>query len=236
MTSFQVNNTTYFIKTVRHWSAVQVRTVQKQLLSGSFGLEDVVYGSNEWALFFDSSQAAAHYLDNVIQLLEAPSLEPEDGSSVKKWSIPVCYDLEGPSDWDELTKQLKMDKEVIIQQLSEAVFQVEMTGFLPGFSYLSGLPESFYLPRREKARGHVPAGSLAMAHAYCGIYPTEGPGGWHILGNCPLPLFDVRETQPMFLNLGDQVQFFRISKEQHRKWYKKFHSQQRKEWLHEIAK
>jgi KipI family sensor histidine kinase inhibitor len=82
---------------------------------------------------------------------------------------------------------------------------VAFCGFAPGFAYLTGLPERLHLPRRATPRPRVPAGSLATAGPYVGIYPRETPGGWHLLGRTTEVLFDPRREPPALLTPGMTV-------------------------------
>ena len=82
-----------------------------------------------------------------------------------------------------------------------------MFGFMPGFPYLAGLPESLCIPRKNSPRKIVPAGSVAIANDRCGIYPHDSPGGWHIIGRTPINIFDIHSTSPSKLELGQSVLF-----------------------------
>lgn len=86
-----------------------------------------------------------------------------------------------------------------------------MLGFLPGFPFMGDLPEPLHLPRRTEPRTRVPAGSVAIATGLTAIYPWESPGGWHLLGRCPVPLFDARQEAPALLQAGDHVRFDPVS-------------------------
>ena len=90
-------------------------------------------------------------------------------------------------------------------------FTVYMLGFMPGFAFMGGLPPALVLPRRREPRVRVPAGSVAVAGPLCGIYPWESPGGWHLLGRCPVPLFDAAAERPVLLAPGDRVVFEPVS-------------------------
>lgn len=89
-----------------------------------------------------------------------------------------------------------------------------MIGFLPGFPFMGDLPAPLRLPRRAQPRVRVPAGSVAIATGLTAIYPWESPGGWHLLGRCPVPLFDARRTSPSLLAAGDRVRFVPVSAEE----------------------
>jgi KipI family sensor histidine kinase inhibitor len=127
------------------------------------------------------------------------------------WRLPIYYELE-----NELVDSLsEFSKVEIISKHQETIFTVDFIGFLPGFPYLKGLDSSLQLPRKSTPALQVAAGTVAISNEYCGIYPSQSPAGWHVLGNCPLPMFDIRNDQPSLLVAGDRVQFYAISKEEH---------------------
>lgn len=86
-------------------------------------------------------------------------------------------------------------------------YRVLLLGFAPGFPYLGPLPPILQLPRRATPRVRVPAGSVAIAAEYSGIYPTVLPGGWHLLGRCEARLFDPAADPPAALLPGDELRF-----------------------------
>jgi KipI family sensor histidine kinase inhibitor len=128
------------------------------------------------------------------------------------WKLPVFYDIE-----KGLTKALESsyDFKEIISIHSSSSYVVDFIGFLPGFPYLKGLDSRLQLPRKTTPSLKVAAGSVAISNEYCGIYPASSPGGWHVLGNCPLPIFDVHRSIPSLLQSGDQVEFYAVSKEEY---------------------
>jgi KipI family sensor histidine kinase inhibitor len=88
-----------------------------------------------------------------------------------------------------------------------------MIGFLPGFPYMGDLDPALEMPRRSEPRVRVPVGAVAIAGRQTAIYPWESPGGWQLLGRCPVPLFDADRTEPALLAQGDMVQFNPVSAE-----------------------
>jgi KipI family sensor histidine kinase inhibitor len=78
-------------------------------------------------------------------------------------------------------------------------------GFAPGFAYLDGLPAELAVPRLETPRPSVPAGSVALAGAWCGVYPTASPGGWRLVGRTDTRLWDPSSPQPALLAPGTRV-------------------------------
>ena len=84
---------------------------------------------------------------------------------------------------------------------------VEMIGFTPGFSYISGLPGAFEIPRLGTPRPRVPAGSIGISAAFTGIYALAGPGGWPLIGRTQETLFDPNASEPFRLQPGQRVRF-----------------------------
>ncbi|ATY15457.1 allophanate hydrolase subunit 1 [Amycolatopsis sp. AA4] len=90
---------------------------------------------------------------------------------------------------------------------TSAVYTVAFTGFAPGFGYLAGLPAELRQPRLSSPRTRVPAGSVAIADEYTGVYPRESPGGWRLLGHTEATLFDPSAAQPALFTPGLRVRF-----------------------------
>lgn len=132
--------------------------------------------------------------------------------TTRLWKLPIFYGIE-----KSLTEALEptCSFNEIISIHSSSTYVVDFIGFLPGFPYLKGLDSRLQLPRKTTPSLKVAAGSVAVSNAYCGIYPSTSPGGWHVLGNCPLPIFDVHRVPPSLLQSGDQVQFYAVSQEEH---------------------
>ena len=141
-------------------------------------------------------------------LPDADSLAATDGQLLE---VPVCYDGEYGEDLLSLARTLDLSVEQVVEIHSASVYTVYMLGFAPGFAYLGPLDERLVLPRRDTPRAIVPAGSVAVANQYTGIYPAALPGGWHIIGRTPLQLFDLSRDRPSLLSAGDRVRFVPVS-------------------------
>lgn len=128
------------------------------------------------------------------------------------WKLPVCYDEELAPDMVLLQQQLKLSKEEIVRLHTSHQYTVFAIGFLPGFMYLGGLPTALESTRRETPRLVVEKGSVGLAGKQTGIYPQVSPGGWNIIGKCPVDMFNLKAKDPCFVNVGDKVQFTPISK------------------------
>jgi KipI family sensor histidine kinase inhibitor len=136
----------------------------------------------------------------------------------KTIEIPVVYGDEYGPDLEWVAEFQKITTEEVIRLHSEPLYRVYMIGFMPGYPYLGEVPDALVTPRRETPRTHVPRGSVAIAQKQTGIYPVESPGGWQIIGRTPVGLFDPDQKQPSLLEMGDQVKFYAISREDMQKW------------------
>ncbi|WP_340062991.1 5-oxoprolinase subunit PxpB [Ascidiimonas aurantiaca] len=127
------------------------------------------------------------------------------------WKIPVCYESDLAPDLEVISKQKELTPKEVIRLHTTPLYTVYCIGFLPGFMYLGGLPETLITPRRQEPRLRVPAGAVGIGGSQTGIYPQESPGGWNLIGNCPVPLFDVLKDPPCFVKVGDRVKFYPVS-------------------------
>lgn len=124
--------------------------------------------------------------------------------------IPVRYGGEHGVDLDAAAAELGLTPAVLVERHATPLYTVAMIGFMPGFPYLDGLDRALALPRLATPRSRVPAGSVGIGGAQTGIYPSESPGGWRLLGRTPLTLFDPATAPPSRLLPGDRVRFVAI--------------------------
>jgi len=110
-------------------------------------------------------------------------------------------------DLDEIASRCGLSPDAFLEAFVRLTFTVGFLGFSPGFAYLYGLPRAFHLSRRGTPRVAVPAGSVALAGPYVGIYPAPTPGGWNLLGRTARRLFDVGWDPPSLFAPGDKVRF-----------------------------
>ncbi|MEU8419909.1 allophanate hydrolase subunit 1 [Micromonospora sp. NPDC048835] len=125
--------------------------------------------------------------------------EEDDAADVV---VPVIFD--GP-DLPVVAEHWGVDVAAVRHRLTSTRFRVAFCGFAPGFPYLTGLPAELALPRLATPRPRVPAGSVALAGPYAGIYPGASPGGWQLVGRTDLVLFDVTADPPARLGPGSTV-------------------------------
>ena len=128
----------------------------------------------------------------------------------KKWIIPVCYENNFAPDIIKLSRALKLDVNELIHLHSKNTYKVYFIGFLPGFPYLSGLDPRLHYQRKVNPKLNVPKGSIAIGGKQTGIYTTDSPGGWHIIGYTPISLFNPKTSPPCFIQPGDTICFEKI--------------------------
>ena len=126
--------------------------------------------------------------------------------------IPVCYDHSFGIDLAKIAAEKNKDVEEIIQIHCSKMYRVFCLGFIPGFAYMGEVDNSIQSPRHPKPRPFVHAGSVGIAGSQTGIYPSDSPGGWQIIGRTPLTVFD--PIKLALLNPGDLVNFYAITKEE----------------------
>ena len=135
----------------------------------------------------------------------------------KKLEIPVCCDSSFSLDIERLEKKLNLDREQILEVFFNKEFFCYMTGFIAGMPFLGDLEEKMRAQRLETPRVKVPKGSIGLTEQFANIYTFESPGGWNIIGNTPLNVFDIaKEKEPNLINPGDKVKFKRISMEEYK--------------------
>lgn len=132
--------------------------------------------------------------------------------------IPVCYGGEFGPDLPAVAAHAGLAADAVVALHSDAAYDVEAVGFLPGFAYLGGLPERLHTPRRATPRPRVPAGAVGIGGARTGVYPVASPGGWNLIGRTPLSLFAAERAVPARLQAGDRVRFRPISRETFDAW------------------
>lgn len=128
------------------------------------------------------------------------------------WRLPVSYEREFGIDLDEISEQLSLTETEIIALHTSHIYTVYGIGFLPGFMYLGGLPKVLETARKNTPRMIVKKGAVGIAGKQTGVYPQESPGGWNIIGSCPVPIFDGTKKEPCFVAVGDQIQFYQVSR------------------------
>ena len=161
---------------------------------------------------FDKSVIQLKHLCDKILEFDSTGVTDFFKKEKRKFTIPVCYHLDFFLDQDEVEQQTNLSAKEIIQLHTDSTYQVFMMGFLPGFAYLGKISEQLFCSRKMNPRKKVAKGSVALAGFQTGIYPSNAPGGWQIIGKSPVPLFRPNNTNPFLFQTGDEVSFQAISK------------------------
>lgn len=162
---------------------------------------------------FDPELIDFNTLKDLIGTLKLKRKKTEETKCI--YHIPVCYDQAYAPDMEAVMDFTGLSAEEIITQHTATPFRVFMIGFVAGFSYLGSLPKALYCPRKTDPRKKVPEGAVGLAGYQSGIYPTDAPGGWQLIGKTPIPTFRPNDDIPALLHPGDYVRFRSVSEEEY---------------------
>ena len=168
---------------------------------------EIIPAARTLLVIFDASLTDENTLETQIAGLKLEKGQQKSGKLVE---IPVVYDGE---DLDDVAALLKIDREELIRRHTESHYQVAFCGFAPGFAYLTGGDPLFNVPRRASPRKSIPAGSVALAGKFGGVYPQPSPGGWQLIGRTDVKMFDLDRDPPSLLKPGDRVHFVDVTKD-----------------------
>lgn len=130
--------------------------------------------------------------------------------------VPVCYGGAFGPDLEEVARFGRCSAEEVVATHVLRDYRVYVVGFVPGWAYMAAVDERIAAPRRSSPRVKVPPGSLGIASIQTGIYPAETPGGWNLIGRCPIKPYDPDRAEPFLFEPGDRVRFRRISESEYR--------------------
>ncbi|RVU55591.1 5-oxoprolinase subunit PxpB [Anaerosphaera multitolerans] len=133
---------------------------------------------------------------------------------VKIIEIPTIYGGEYGPDIEFVAENAGLSQEEVIKIHTGTDYLVYMLGFAPGFTYLGGMDERIATPRLKTPRLKIPGGSVGIAGAQTGMYPSESPGGWQLIGRTPLKLYDEKNDPPVFINAGDYIRYVQIDEKE----------------------
>jgi KipI family sensor histidine kinase inhibitor len=173
---------------------------------GLAGLRDIVPTYNAVTIHFDARAVDREALGRQVLAL-AGSARPTHEGDTRVVEIPVTYGGSVGPDLAQVAAFAGCAEADVVRMHGGRMYRVYMLGFLPGFAYMGPVDARIAMPRLEKPRMRVAAGSVGIAGAQTGIYPCETPGGWRIIGRTPRSLFDSGRDDPFLLRAGDRVRF-----------------------------
>jgi KipI family sensor histidine kinase inhibitor len=173
------------------------------------GVRDIVPGMTTLTVHVDPLRADVAGIETLVAHLGAATGADASAEhlSGRHHEVPVRYGGAGGPDLDDVARATGLSTGEVVAAHSATAYRVCFLGFLPGFAYLGLVHESLRMPRRATPRTRVPAGSVAIADVFTGVYPAASPGGWHIVGRTGLPLFDITRPEPSRFRPGDIVHF-----------------------------
>jgi inhibitor of KinA len=122
-------------------------------------------------------------------------------------TIPVCYGNQFGEDLNHIARHNGLTEQEVISLHCDKNYLVYMIGFLPGFPYLKGLAQQLHTPRLAEPRLKVPKGAVGIGGDQTGVYPVESPGGWNLIGQTPVKLFNPASSNPFLVKAGDYIRF-----------------------------
>ena len=186
------------------------KTIQEQNIKG---ITNLAPSYNKLIISFDLD--LINFLDLKKEISKIKVLKTSE-SNIKSVKIPICCEDEFALDMERLKKKLNLSKDEILNNYLNKEYFCYMTGFIAGMPFLGDIDKKLHLNRLETPRVKGPQGSVGITEKFCNIYTFESPGGWNIIGNTPIKVFDkLNQEQLTAISPGDKVIFYQISKEKY---------------------
>ena len=196
------------IQVIRYFKSIQNEDIE--------GINNLTPSYNKLIISFDLKKTNFQDLKNIIENLTVTNINDLKN---KKVEIPVCTHDKFSLDIKRLEKILSISRDNIYKNFFNKEFFCYMTGFIAGMPFLGDLDNNMRAKRLETPRVKVPKGSVGLTEQFANIYSYESPGGWNIIGNTPLNIFDnTKEKDPNLINPGDTITFKEITEDQYRNY------------------
>ena len=180
------------------------------------GITNLTPSYNKLIISFDLSITNFKKIKKILEILKITDNNQQDSKKIK---IPICCEKEYALDLISLSEKLKIPVNKILDLNLNKEYFCYMTGFIAGMPFLGDIHESIRVDRLQTPRVKVPKGSVGITEQFCNIYTYESPGGWNIIGNTPLKIFDkLSLNNPALIKPGDKVSFYKISKQEYLNW------------------
>ena len=178
------------------------------------GIKNIAPSYNKLIIYFDLELTNYKKIKDTVENLDISTFVSAKTKIVK---IPVCFDDEFALDLERVEKKVGLGKKEIVNQLISQKYFCYMTGFIAGMPFLGDINKKIRLDRLETPRVKVPKGSVGITEQFCNIYTFESPGGWNIIGNTPIEIFNSSKADsPNLISPGDTVIFKQISLKDHK--------------------
>ena len=200
----QVNKATN-LEVIKYFNTIREKKIK--------GINNLTPSYNKLIISFDLRVTNFSEIKNKIENLDTTI---EQNKNNKKIVVPVCCEENFALDKSRLEKKLNLSYQEILTKFFDKEYFCYMTGFIAGMPFLGDIDENLRTQRLETPRVKVPQGSVGITEQFANIYTFDSPGGWNIIGNTPLKVFDdSKERDPNLINPGDTVIFKKISRQEH---------------------
>lgn len=178
------------------------------------GIEELLPTYRSITIMYDPLETGYQELINKLNELAGRTAEGEE-EKIRIVEIPTLYGGEFGPDIEFVAGHNKLTVDEVIKIHTGTDYLVYMLGFTPGFTYLGGMSKKIATPRLSSPRAKIPAGSVGIAGEQTGMYPSETPGGWQLIGRTPLQLYNPKKEPPVLLNAGDYVRYVSITQQEY---------------------
>ena len=200
----QVNKATN-LEVIKYFNTIREKKIK--------GINNLTPSYNKLIISFDLRVTNFSEIKNKIENLDTTI---EQNKNNKKIEVPVCCEENFALDKNRLEKKLNLSYQEILTKFFDKEYFCYMTGFIAGMPFLGDIDENLRTQRLETPRVKVPQGSVGITEQFANIYTFDSPGGWNIIGNTPLKVFDdSKERDPNLINPGDTIIFKKISRQEY---------------------
>ena len=180
------------------------------------GIINLTPSYNKLIISFDLRKTNFKLIKSLVENLDINQTYQEDSKKIK---IPVCCDESFSLDIERLEEKLSLKRDKIYENFFDKEYFCYMTGFIAGMPFLGDLDKTMRVNRLETPRIKVPKGSVGLTEQFANIYTFESPGGWNIIGNTPIKIFDnSKDINPNLVSPGDTIIFNQISFEDYKNY------------------
>ena len=180
------------------------------------GINNITPSYNKLIISFDLSKKNYSEIKDIVMNLDIKNQKKDNNKKIK---ISVCCEDEFGLDLNRLADKTQLSKEKILDLYLNQEYFCYMTGFIAGMPFLGDTNKDIRCDRLETPRVNVPKGSVGITEQFANIYTFESPGGWNIIGNTPMNIFNKLDLkEPALIKPGDKVSFYQITKDEYNNW------------------
>lgn len=193
----------------------KIRNVVKSVEEAKVdGIVELLPTYRSLMIMYDPLKIEYSELISTLDSMSSKQVDNEE-EKIKIVEFPTVYGGEYGPDINFVAEHNNITVDEVIKIHTGTDYLVYMMGFTPGFTYLGGMSDKIVTPRLASPRTKIPAGSVGIAGAQTGMYPSETPGGWQLIGRTPLKLYDSDKEPPVMLSAGDYVRYVSVSEEEY---------------------